>query len=218
MRSTLNPAPARHPRIRPISWVGPVALALLLGIGCSSETPSGSNDSPSPEEPSQAQEATLTVTEVQAMLPPGGHGALYFTVQGGSEPDRLLRVETTSAASAEIHETLEEDGVMKMVARPDGFEIPAGGQLIFEPGGKHVMLMDPSIEESAQDIEVTLYFEHTGATNLRAPLVALGAAEDHSAHSMPHHHAEDSQADDHAHHGEDHGNPDEQGDDAEGAG
>jgi copper(I)-binding protein len=103
-------------------------------------------------------------------------GAVYLTVVNpGPGSDRLLRVETAAARRAETHETLEENGVMRMVPRPEGFEVPAGGTLELKPGGKHIMLVEPQ-EPARGKIGLTLHFERAGAVQVEAELSAMGEA------------------------------------------
>src|SRR4051794_14527967 len=45
-------------------------------------------------------------------------GAAYLMLTGGAEPDTLVGVSTPVAASAEVHESITENGVMKMRAIP----------------------------------------------------------------------------------------------------
>ena len=125
--------------------------------------------------------AQLEIHEPRAMIT-SHMGAVYFTVVNpGSRSDRLLRVETGAARLAETHETVEENGVMRMVARPEGFEVPAGGTLELRPGGKHVMLVEPRAP-AANDgggsggggIGLTLHFEHAGAIEVQAALSSMG--------------------------------------------
>lgn len=99
-------------------------------------------------------------------------GVVYLTVVNhGPESDRLLRVETTAARAAETHESLHEDGVVRMVPRPEGFEVPAGGTLALEPGGKHIMLIEPqAVRKAAGTIPLTLHFERAGAITVQADL------------------------------------------------
>ena len=124
--------------------------------------------------------AGLEVREPRAMLTPS-MGAVYFTVVNpGPRSDRLLRVETLAAGRAETHETVEENGVMRMKARPEGFEVPAGGTLELQPGGKHVMLVGPRAPSdggstgSGGGIGLTLHFEHAGAIEVQAAVTPMG--------------------------------------------
>lgn len=72
----------------------------------------------------------------------GAVSAAYMVIANtGNAGDRLLRVVTDAATAAEIHTTQMEGNVMRMRPLPDGLEIPAGGQVVLEPGGYHLMLM-----------------------------------------------------------------------------
>ncbi|MEX2626607.1 MAG: copper chaperone PCu(A)C, partial [Ilumatobacteraceae bacterium] len=60
----------------------------------------------------------------------------------------------------ELHDTeIDDDGVMRMEHRPDGFVVPAGGELVLEPGGAHVMLLDVDPADLSRLEETELTFE-----------------------------------------------------------
>lgn len=136
------------------SWTrGTLALSLLLLAACGA--PAGTPDK-------------IEVQLARATLMPEG-GAVYFkVVNPGPEADRLLRVETSAARAAETHESVVENSVVRMVARPEGFEVPAQGELVLEPGGKHVMLISPQAADAAGKIALTLHFERAGAIEIQA--------------------------------------------------
>lgn len=63
----------------------------------------------------------------------------YFVAHGGDAPVQLRGVLTDYALKVEMHESMTEGGVMKM--KPvESVDIPAGGEVAFAPGGKHLML------------------------------------------------------------------------------
>lgn len=105
------------------------------------------------------------------------NGTAYFdVVNPGGSADRLVRVETAVAKAAETHETVDDGGVMRMMARPEGFEVPAGGTLSLRPGGKHLMLIDPKPPAAGtKAIALTLHFEHAGPIEVEALLDGTGA-------------------------------------------
>jgi copper(I)-binding protein len=92
-------------------------------------------------------------------------GAVYMTVSGGDETDRLVgaSVDTSVAAMIEVHETtMGDDGTMTMQEVP-GVDIPAGGSVSLEPGGYHIMLMQLAEPlETGDEFTVTLTFENAG--------------------------------------------------------
>ena len=56
---------------------------------------------------------------------------------------RITRVSSPDYESVEMHETVVEDDVARMRAIPV-LEIADGGTVVFEQGGKHLMLMRPT--------------------------------------------------------------------------
>jgi copper(I)-binding protein len=96
-------------------------------------------------------------------------GAAYMIIHNsGSEADRLLGASTDAAATVELHETTEADGMMQM-APVAAIEVPAGGQAALAPGGFHVMLIDLTRELRAGDqVTLTLTFEKAGPIEVTA--------------------------------------------------
>jgi hypothetical protein len=98
-------------------------------------------------------------------------GAVYMTISGGEADDRLIGVSVSSnvAGMAQIHETsMDDDGVMMMQPVVE-IGVPADGEVMLEPGGFHVMLMnlaDPL--ETGETIDVTLTFEDAGTVEVSA--------------------------------------------------
>src|SRR5580658_1485732 len=87
-------------------------------------------------------------------------GAVYFTVTSAGSPDHLVGVSTPVAATAELHETTNDNGVMKM--RPvASIALDPGKPVMFKPGGYHVMLTGLKGPLKAGDsFPLTLTFEH----------------------------------------------------------
>ncbi|MBC9248687.1 copper resistance protein CopZ [Pseudomonas alcaligenes] len=98
-------------------------------------------------------------------MPPGvPNGAAYLVVHnGGATADRLLGADTSVAATAEIHEHMHQDGLMKMRKVEGGVAIPAGGELALQPMGYHLMLF--GLKQPLEDgkrFPLTLHFEQAG--------------------------------------------------------
>jgi copper(I)-binding protein len=102
----------------------------------------------------------------------GGNGAAFMTITNGtSRDDRLISAETSIARHVELHETVESDGVMRMIPQPDGFPLPAGATLELKPGGKHVMLMDlVNPLAPGQTYQLRLNFEAAGPITIEVPV------------------------------------------------
>ena len=168
---------------KPLFPIVTLLVTFLLALsGCAS---------PPAEESAPAESATaepaatetpavgLEVRNATANLMPG-MGAVYLTVVNpGTETDRLVMVETEAAQAAETHETVEENGMMKMVPHLDGFEVPAGGELVLEPGGKHIMLVEPLELGEGAALPLTLHFENAGTVELEITVQAMSGEMDH---------------------------------------
>ena len=109
----------------------------------------------------------LSISQPWSMeLPPNAPTvAAYFVIHnGGQQPDRLLSVDTPIAATAQLHEHVHANGLMKM-QQVQLVEIPPGGDATFAPMGYHVMLLDlkdkSKLTEGAH-FALTLHFEKSG--------------------------------------------------------
>ena len=111
----------------------------------------------------------------------GQTGAVYLTIKNdGKEGDKFLSAESPAAAKVELHETRNENGVMKMRAVKDGAEVKPGSSLAFKPGGYHLMLFDlkKPLEEGAM-VPLTITLEKAGAITVEVKVekTAPGTAE-----------------------------------------
>lgn len=87
--------------------------------------------------------------------------ALYMVIENnGSTAVQLTGVETDVARVVEMHQTQNQTGLMQM--RPvASIEIPAGDEVLFEPGSFHIMLIDVNRQlETGDDVAVTLVFDN----------------------------------------------------------
>ena len=88
--------------------------------------------------------SAFSVETVQAWMramPPGQPtAAAYATISNpGEGAMRIVGASSPVAASVEIHESRQEQGVWRMRRLP-GLEVPAGGEIVLAPGGVHLML------------------------------------------------------------------------------
>lgn len=88
----------------------------------------------------------------------------YLTIRNsGDEADRLISVSAPFAGRVEIHEMNMDGDVMQMRKVDGGLEVPAGGEIVLEPGGYHIMFMQLGGQLAAQEkYPVTLVFEKAG--------------------------------------------------------
>lgn len=93
----------------------------------------------------------------------GVNGGAFMTIRNnGSQPDTLIGAESSAARVVEIHETTMSGDVMRM-QQVESLEIPAGGEVLLQPGGYHIMLIDLQQSLAPGDtIEITLVFQQAG--------------------------------------------------------
>ena len=113
----------------------------------------------------------------------GMNSAVYFQIDNQtSETDSLLEAHSDVADSVEVHMSVigegTEDGkgqemggdVMRMVQQEE-VVVAANGQVSFEPGGLHVMLIGIRHEiEAGDSIELVLTFEKAGLISIDIPV------------------------------------------------
>ena len=132
---------------------------------------------------------TMEIIHPAIPAPPAGakSAAGYLEiVNAGDAADRLLGVETAIAKRAMLHATDHgADGVARMI-HLDAIDIPAGGTVLLEPGGLHIMLMGLTGPLTEGDmIPATLVFERAGRVAIEfsvdAPVGMDHSRMDHSA-------------------------------------
>jgi copper(I)-binding protein len=95
--------------------------------------------------------------------PPGTDvGVAYFTIHNSGKSDRLLRVSSPVAKSAELHVSAMKDGVMRMQGLAT-VDVGSDGPVAFEPSGRHVMLIGLKRPLKEGDVfPLTLTFANAG--------------------------------------------------------
>lgn len=67
----------------------------------------------------------------------------YLTIHNPDDaPRRIVALDSDSFARVEIHQSLMQDGMMRMEQLPE-FAIEPGATIKLEPGGLHLMMMEP---------------------------------------------------------------------------
>jgi periplasmic copper chaperone A len=104
----------------------------------------------------------------------GNNGAAFMMLTNNStQDDRLVSATASIAERVELHETIDDNGVMRMVHQPDGFPLPIGATLELKPGGKHIMLIGLNKMLKPGDIySLTLNFEKADPITLEVSVKA----------------------------------------------
>jgi copper(I)-binding protein len=116
----------------------------------------------------RAADVSVRAAVLRASIGKSPNTAGYMTlINDGAAPDRLVSARCACAGMVMIHKTEMAHG-MAMMADAPAVVVPAHGQVRFQPGGLHLMVMDlkkPLIEGDSQD--VVLVFEHAGPVTAR---------------------------------------------------
>lgn len=123
----------------------------------------------------------ITIGHPWTRMSPGPNGAGYMTLaNGGSEADRLVAAETAAAAKSQIHRSVTEGGVSRMLHQENGVVIPAGESVTFAPGGYHVMLIGLKAPIRMGDrVPLTLVFERAGRVDVELSVAMKPAGDGH---------------------------------------
>lgn len=148
----------------------------LLAAAC------GQTTQEAPADQVEVAPAGVNIVEPWAAPTPGGVdvSAGYLTIAntGGAE-ERLLSASSPRASRVEIHEVIEENGVMRMRAS-DAVVILPGGEAVLAPGGMHLMFFDVSQPfTEGEEIPVELRFENAGTVNVSLPVRRAAAEHGH---------------------------------------
>lgn len=95
----------------------------------------------------------------------GAMSAAYFVLHAGSDSLELVSASSPVARAAEVHESMQHEGMMHMQPRPS-LTVAAGDSLVFAPGGLHVMLID-LLRSLAEGDTVQLTLRTAGGDSLQ---------------------------------------------------
>jgi copper(I)-binding protein len=88
-------------------------------------------------------------------------------VNNGTEPDRLIGVESDIAAKSEVHESKVDANGVGTMEHVDFIEIPPGDTVSLEHGGYHIMFMGLAGKLTEGEMhKATLIFERTGRVEI----------------------------------------------------
>ena len=109
-------------------------------------------------------------------------GAAFMTIHNhGDVDDHLLNVTSDVSARVELHTHIEDaDGVMRMTHLEEGIVLPAGGEIVMQRGGNHVMFMGlNALFEQDDVVTITFVFEYAGEVVVEIPVDQM--REEHGA-------------------------------------
>ncbi|MCT1438805.1 copper chaperone PCu(A)C [Brachybacterium paraconglomeratum] len=158
-----------------------LAAALLLPLAaCSSDPSAPSSGGASDGGGTSAEGLTLVDPWVKA-AEEGMTSAFGTLTNATGRALQLISASTPSAGMVELHETMGDgSGGMSMQEKEGGFPIPDGGELVLEPGGDHLMLMDLSAPlRPGDEVELTLQCEDGTELVVTATVKDFAGAQEH---------------------------------------
>jgi copper(I)-binding protein len=109
-----------------------------------------------------APSITVETPEVRASLGNTSTAAAYLTLRNSGGADRLVGASCECAGMVMTHQTVVTDGVSRMVHEAS-VDVPAGGSVVFAPGGRHLMLTGVTAPiRAGSEVTITLRFERSG--------------------------------------------------------
>lgn len=141
-----------------------------------------------------AADAHLMVTDAWIREAPPNATMLagYFTIMNVSGKNKeLVGATSDKFGKIELHKTVQEGGVAKMIAQPS-VEVAKQSTVVFKPGGLHLMLMKPKAQLKAGDkVDITLKFSKGDDLKITAEVRKGNAMGEHQ-HEHMHMHMHDN--------------------------
>lgn len=133
-----------------ISIVAAFGAALALSLSACADGPQSAVD---------GENAAAMGASVRASANPDAPWAAYFTVRAGARERVIIGASVDGADRVELHESRVVDGMVTM-APLTRVVVPAGGEVVFRPGGRHAMLFGVTpAARAAGRMTVTLRFD-----------------------------------------------------------
>ena len=158
-----------------------LAAALLLPLAaCSSDPSAPSSGGASDGGGTSAEGLTLVDPWVKA-AEEGMTSAFGTLTNATGRALQLISASTPSSGMVELHETMGDgSGGMSMQEKEGGFPVPDGGELVLEPGGNHLMLMDLAAPlRPGDEVELTLQCEDGTELVVTATVKDFAGAQEH---------------------------------------
>jgi copper(I)-binding protein len=147
--------------------------AWLLAASCLGAAVSTANAADAPK--GVAAKPIVRDAWARATPPGSGVAAVYLTLVGGSQADRLLGASTVRAEMTQVHSVEQQAGMSRM--RPvDGLDLAAGKMVTFAPETMHLMLMNlaqPLV--AGEHFTVQLRFAQAGVVEATVEVVSAAA-------------------------------------------
>lgn len=122
--------------------------------------------------PAQADSGIKVEDPYVRLVPPGTpNTGAFMVIKNTSNADRkVLKAESPVAKVVELHNHINDNGVMRMRPVAD-VELKAKGEAVLKPGSLHIMLIGLKQElKEGDQVPITLNFDDGSSTKLEAPV------------------------------------------------
>lgn len=116
---------------------------------------------------------TLSNFLARASIGPMKNSGAYGEIQSNTD-DRLIKASSSVAKVVELHEHINDNGIMRMREVEGGFALTEGKSIVMKPGGYHIMLIGlrkPLKADTTMDL--SLEFESGKVIELSIPIVSI---------------------------------------------
>ena len=138
-------------------------VAFTLVVACDGE-----------DEEESGHAGSIEVVDARARFTTGDVGAVYFEVHAEGVEDTLVGASAAIADDTQLH-TVVTDGATSSMQRVEGIPVDAGGHIVLEPGGYHVMLLGvEEIPDVGSTFDLVLEFENAGRVTVTVEVQAFG--------------------------------------------
>lgn len=134
------------------------------------------------------EKKTISVQNVwaRATAPSASNGAAYMTLSISKGSDTLKGVSGSVADRVEMHNHLNDMGVMKM-RQVQGIAVDEGSPTLLLPGGLHIMLIGLKAPlKEGDSFPLTLEFEKSGKQTIEVMVTGIRGIkmDDHQGHDI----------------------------------
>lgn len=118
---------------------------------------------------------------VRATPPHVKNSAAFFTITNNTNKNiKLIAVKSDIAEQVQMHNNLNEDGMMKM-RQVESIILKANDSTSLQPGGYHVMFLGLKNDLSEGDnVALTLYFDNGDQIKMNAPVQKISVSHEKS--------------------------------------
>ena len=116
---------------------------------------------------------TLSNFLARASIGPMKNSGAYGEIQSNTD-DRLIKASSSVAKVVELHEHINDNGIMRMREVEGGLALTAGKSIMMKPGGYHIMLIGlhkPLKADTSMDL--SLEFQSGKIIELSIPIVSI---------------------------------------------